>query len=233
MNLLSHGSGGNSDPLILAIIGLPIGGVFLYSGFQEWNKFKKVADIQTSKVRSMAAGLVELNGKVAAIKKLVSPITRQDCVYYRVEHQIYVRGKRGGSWVTTSVDTQTENFYLQDETGKVEVDPKLAEIDIPLDKIEYKNKLLAARERDIEYVLAVGDTVFAIGTAKNKPGVKTAKNEDNFVVAKGESDGFFYISDKKEKDVQTNLSTKSHLLIGLGAVITIASFAYLVYRFAF
>ncbi len=226
MNLLSSE---NSDPLLYAIMGVPIGGFILYSGFKEWTKFKKIADIPTSKVRSMAAGLVELNGKVLPTKKLVSPITKQDCVYYRVEHQIYVRGKRGGSWITTNVKIEYNNFFLQDETGKVEIDPKPSEMDIPSDVI----KLTGVNTRDIEYVLAAGDVVYVLGTAKNKPGVKTAKNEDNFIITKGESDPFYYITDKKEKDVQSNLSGKAQLFIALGALITIASFAYIVYRFAF
>ncbi|MDP3741768.1 MAG: GIDE domain-containing protein [Candidatus Micrarchaeota archaeon] len=209
-----------------------VGGIMLYAGFSNWNKFKKIADLSTSKARSMAAGLVELSGKVLPAKKLVSPITKQECTYYRVEHQIYMRGRRGGgSWVTTNTKTECENFFLEDDTGKVEVDPKLAEIDIPLDKIEYNRKFLGAKERDIEYVLAKGDVAYVLGTAKNKPGVKTAKNEDNFIVTQGEGDKFFYISDKSEKDVRSNLSTSAYLLIGLGALAVIGSFAYIVYSF--
>lgn len=230
--LLSHGSDAGDNLSIYALLGIPFGGLLMYFGFQEWNKFKKVADTPTSKVRSMAAGLVELNGKVAPIKKLISPITNQECVYYKVEHQIYVRSKHSGSWITTNTKTEFENFFLDDSTGKVEIDPKLAEIDIPLDKIEYKNKLLA-KERDVEYVLAVGDTVFVLGTAKNKPGVKTAKNQENFIVTKGESDPFYYITDKKEVDVQAKISTSAKFMIVAGAVIAVASVAYLVYLFFF
>lgn len=226
MDLLSHRSSSNGDLTLHALVGILVGLFIFYNGFKAWNKFKKVADISTSKVRSMAAGLVELNGKVTVIKKLVSPITKRDCVYYKVEHQVYVRSRRGGNWVTTSVKSEFENFFLEDDTGKVEIDPRLAELDIPQDFVKtYGN------QRDIEYFLAPGDTVYALGTAKNKPGVKVAKNEDNFIVTKGESDPFFYISDKKEKDVQGTLSGSAKWQVGIGAVIFLASLAYLVYRF--
>ncbi len=233
MNLLAYrtyGASNNSDLTTYAFIGIPVGLFILYTGFKEWNKFKKVADTPTSKVRSMAAGLVELNGKVATIKKLVSPITKHDCVYYKVEHQIYVRSKNGGSWVTTSVKTDFQNFYLQDETGKVEVDPRQAELDIPSDYIT-PQLYMNGSQRDIEYFLAPGDAVYTLGTAKNKPGVKTAKNEENFIITKGDSDPFYYITDKKEKDVQASLSHGAEWQVGIGAVVFLASLAYLVYSF--
>lgn len=231
MDLLSHrSSASDSDLTLYALVGIPLGLFVFYSGFKEWNKFKKVADTPTSKVRSMAAGLVELNGKVAAIKKLVSPIKKRECVYYKVEHQVYMRGKHGGSWVTTSVKEDFTNFYLQDDTGKVEVDPRKADIDIPHDYVT-KEIFSMGSQRDVEYFLSPGDTVFILGTAKIKPGAKTAKNEENLIMAKGESDPFFYITDKKEVDVQKNLSWQSKGAVAIGAVISLASIAYLVYRF--
>lgn len=219
----------SGDAGLYAMLGVPAGIVVMFFGFREWNKFRKVADIPTSKARSMAAGLVELNGNVVPIQKLKSPISGADCVYYKVEHQVYVRNKRGGSWVTTSVKKDFQNFYLKDETGKVEIDPRLADIDIPSDKTTYRQVLLQ-RERDIEYWLAPGDIVYALGTAKIKPGVKSAVNEENFIVTQGEGDKFYYISDKKEKDVQGALKNKAMLMIGGGALITVASLAYLLWR---
>ena len=119
---------------------------------------------------------------------------------------------------------------MKDETGKVEVDPRLADMDIPQDKITYNNSLLR-QERDIEYWLAPGDVVYALGTAKNKPGVKSAVNENNFTLTKGENDSFYYITDKKDKDVQGSLKGKAMWMIGGGAVITVAALAYLVLTF--
>jgi len=230
MNLSLLRTPSNSDLTAYAFIGIPVGLFIFYNGFKEWNKFKKVADTPTSKVRSMAAGLVELNGKVIAIKKLISPITKKECVYYKVEHQVYVRNKNSGSWITISVKTKFENFFLEDGTGKVEVDPRLAELDIPQDHIT-PHLYLTGSQRDIEYFLAPGDTVYTLGTAKNKPGVKTAKNEDNFIITKGESDLFYYITDKKEKDVQGKLSGSAKLQVAGGAIICLASLGYLVYKF--
>ncbi len=228
MNLLSHRSGGSSDDFtIYALIGIPLGGFIFFNGFNTWNKYRKVADIATSRVRSMAAGLVELNGKVVSSKNtLTSPVTKAKCVYYKVEHQVYVRGKRSGSWVTTNKKTAFENFFLEDETGKVEVNPQKAEVDIPEDNVKtYGN------QRDIEYFLAPGDVVYLLGTAKIKQCVKSAKNQENFLITRGESDQFYYITDKKEKEVQSNLSKAAALQVLGGAIVFLVSLAYLVYRF--
>lgn len=221
--LLSSNNGGNL--FFYAIIGLFIGLAAFYHGLKQWLKFKKVADTPTSKVRSMAAGLVELNGKVTAIKQLVSPVSKAKCVYYKVEHQIYIRSKNGGSWVTTSTDTNLANFLLEDDTGKVEIAPQKAELDIPIDKTKY----YGFNRRDLERFLALDDPVYVLGTAKTRPGVKTAKNADALIVTQGEGDKFFYITDKKEKDVQHGLSSSSKWSVVGGIIITALSAGYLIF----
>ncbi len=202
-----------------ALMGVPIGLVAIYFGFQHWNKYVKVRDIPTSKARSMAAGLVELNGKVNAIKELLSPISKCKCVYFKVEHQRYIRTKNGGSWITYRVEEEFQNFYLKDETGKIEIDPRKAEIDIPQDKMHYYGLGM----RKIERFLAVNDDIYILGTAKIKPGVKSAVNEENFIMTKGESELFYYITDKKEKDVQKSLKLKALAVISIGLVISIGA----------
>ena len=49
--------------------------------------FGFVKNVATSKIRSMAVGLVELNGKVKTYSKeglLVSPVNKKKCVHYEV-----------------------------------------------------------------------------------------------------------------------------------------------------
>ncbi len=217
----------SNDPIFLAIIGIPIGLLIFFLGFSTWNVFRRVEDTPTSKVRSMAAGFIELNGKVKEIKTLTSPVSQATCVYYNVEHQTYVRSKNGGSWHTTSIDTGFQNFYLQDETGKVEIDPRKAGIDIPTDKTKY----YTSDRRDVECYLAPGDMVYTLGTAMIKPGVRSANNPENFIVTQGEGDKFFYISDKKEADVQKHLSNSAKIQIIIGGIILLLSLSYLVFRF--
>ena len=212
---------------IYAIIGVFVGLFALYYGFTQWNKFRKVADTSTSKVRSMAAGLVELNGKTIAINLLISPVSRKECVYYKVEHQTYVRSKNGGHWVTTSIDQRHENFYLQDDTGKVEIDPRKADIDAPQKKIQY----YGGSRRDIEYFLSPGGDCYVLGTAKIRPGVRTVENAASLIVTQGEGDKTFYITDKKEQDVQKNLLTKAQFGIIGGIMLTVISFGYLIFKF--
>ncbi len=223
--LLSSGN----NLFFYAILGTVLGIITFFTGFKTWNKFKKIADMSTSKTRSMAAGLVELNGTAVPIKPVISPVSGKPCVYYRVEHQSYVRSKHGGSWVTTTVDTGFEKFLLKDDAGKVEVDPENADVDIPSDNIKYYR---LHSKRDIEYYLAPGDNVFVLGTAKIKPGVKSAKNEENFLISKGEGDPFYYISDKKETDVQKHLSTSAKWQVYGGGIIFILSIGYIILTLA-
>ncbi len=222
----AYSSSSVDEFVMYAVAGVFIGIYAFYYGFTQWNKFKKVADTTTSKVRSMAAGLVELNGKTIAIKALTSPVSKQGCVYYKVEHQTYIRSEKGGHWITTSIDQEYENFYLQDDTGKVEVDPRKADIDIPQKKVQYYGS-----RRDIEYFLSPDGDCYVLGTAKIRPGVRTVDNAASLIVTQGEGDNTFYITDKKEQDVQKNLYQRAQIGIIAGLMLTTISFGYLIFKF--
>ncbi len=210
-----------------AIVGVLVGIFMLFYGFTQWTKFKKVADTSTSNVRSMAAGLVELSGKTTAINVLTSPVSRKQCVYYKVEHQTYIRGKRGGSWITTSIDRAYENFYLEDDTGKVEVDPRKADIDIPQKKVQY----YGGSRRDIEYFLSPENNCYVLGTAKIRPGIRSVENAASLIVTQGEGDKTFYITDKKEEAVQKSLYQRAIFGIVGGILLTAIGLVYLFFKF--
>ncbi len=220
------------------------GSGILLIGFYQWKKYQKIADISTSKVRAIAVGLVELSGKVVPIKLVSSPLSKTKCVYFKALHQIYQQDKSGKYWATVSVKESSSNFYLEDETGKVEVDPTSAEVDIIIDgaaKTEatgskYISKsytyplksIVVVNYRDVEFRLDPGDSIYLMGTAKIRPGVKSAKNEDNLIITKGENDSFYYISDKDENNAKTKLSGNAKALILVGAALIIISVTFFV-----
>ncbi len=207
--------------LIHSSVVLLLGLGALYYGFKQWKKYRLIADLSTSKARSMAAGFVELHGKVKPIKTLVSPVSKAKCVYYKVEHQI----RRKGGWHTTNVEKEFQNFYVEDETGKIEVDPRQADMDIPKDNVKIGRELFATK-RLVEYYLAPGDEVHIVGTAKIKPGVKSADNPENFLITKGENNPFYYISDKKESTLLSKLSRDAYIYLGIGTVVFLGALVF-------
>ena len=198
---------------VVALFALPVSVIPTAIGFFKWKKYRKVADIPTSTVRGMAAGLVELNGKVKSIKLLTSPLTKTKCVYYKKQHQVYHQGKHSG-WRNAGVEENFENFYLDNNTGKVEVNPELANITLQVNETRTRGD-----QRDLEYILSPGHTVYVLGTATIRPGVKNVEKANDFIITKGQNDPFFYISDKKEAQVKAAVKSDAMIyLIAGGAM---------------
>lgn len=101
-----------------------VAGPFLFArGFMNFRKRQLIANTPTAKIRSMAIGLVEVNG-VAEPRSLVSaPFSGRSCVYWQVE--VAVKGKN--SWSTVHRNSSGQPFFLRDETGLAMVYPKGAE----------------------------------------------------------------------------------------------------------
>ncbi|MBI3291921.1 MAG: hypothetical protein HYZ73_03820 [Elusimicrobia bacterium] len=104
----------------------------VYSAFQYVLK-RLVEDIPRSRVRSVAMGICELQGVVRAwrppIKTYYSGL---DCVLYRFRLERLSRDRNRETWHTIQEGKVLTPFYLEDETGKIVVNPDrmLLELDL-------------------------------------------------------------------------------------------------------
>ena len=114
------------DLTILFFLGL----VGILSGMKDYLFVRKVKDTPTSKVSSAAVGLVELAGEAEDKKPERSPVSRTPCTYWRVTGEYYHEGKHGG-WRLFHTAQSRDDFYLQDDTGKMLIEPEGADVDIP------------------------------------------------------------------------------------------------------
>jgi len=113
-------------------------GIWLFfDGFKKWRRKRLIENIPTSKIRSMAMGLVELQGKAQQwIYSLKGPLTGRSCVFYKYLIERYERRGKNSSWVKVADGGSYDNlFHLDDGTGKVLVNPKRAELN--LDKPDF------------------------------------------------------------------------------------------------
>ncbi|MFH1222470.1 MAG: GIDE domain-containing protein [Candidatus Micrarchaeota archaeon] len=117
-----------------AIFGFVVGMGLLLDGVGKFLLLQKIKNTPTSKVRSVAIGLTEVFGKAKCKENMISPVVRQKCVYHKLVGEYYRSGKHGG-WRKIYEYTSMNPFYIEDETGKILVDPKDAEIDIPSDSV--------------------------------------------------------------------------------------------------
>jgi len=225
----------DNELFIYATIGFFVGIYFFFKGFKWLKQKKTIENIPTSKIRSIAMGLVEIFGKIIPAKKqtIVSPFSNKKCVYYKYTIEEYRKTGKSSHWVTVKKNEQSVPFYLKDNTGKVLVDPTNAKIEIPKDfeynshlmrnppitvkKFLSQNKLshsflgLNKTMRYREYFIEPGEELYVMGTAGDNPYVEnttSTKNEEDVMIQKGNNKQFYYISDKSEHEVLKNFRWK-------------------------
>ncbi len=105
-------------------------GTFVFAdGFRAMRLQRIIADTPTAKVRSLAMGLVELQGAVAARSRVTAPFTARPCAWWEIEVQTPSDSGKGlRQWHTVYRETSGQPFYLSDGTGEVLVYPQGAEV---------------------------------------------------------------------------------------------------------
>ena len=251
---MTHSKG---DPIVLALLGI-IGGIVMFVfGFKQRKRYKIIEATPTSKVRSLAVGLVELQGQAeieaAAMK---SPFSQCDCVYY--SYLIEQRKKSGKrtTWVTVAKGQSESPFRLKDSTGSILILPKGAQCSFAVDQ-EYRTQLFSSAREDLfksgldrigfnyqgffgekplrcyETYILPGDALFVLGTATRKKIIQDSEvNQDNLYITSG-SEGFFMIADHSEKEILKSLRWQIYAMIYGGPVLTVAGLYYVLFRLGF
>lgn len=220
----------HTAPLFIFGIPLLVGGIILFFyGFFEFKKRQLVENTPTSKIRSIAMGLVEIVGEVVPIEHglFKSPFSETDCVYYKYTvDELRSTGKHT-QWVTIKQDEKRWRFYLKDETGMVLVDPEKAKIAIAMGN-EFRSGLRKDPPEGVmrfletcnlshdsflgfnktmryrEWFIAPKENLYIMGTAGENPFVDhtNVKNEtEDVMIHKGDYEKFYYISDKSERQI--------------------------------
>lgn len=147
---------------------------FFYSPRGRFLKLQ--ATLPTSKIRSMAMGLVEVEGKAMMAEPLATRIKARDCIGYIYTIENITKNNQGKyTYTTVSEETVCNPFYIEDDTGKVCVDPTGIELVwIPLTD-QYTNN----RKRYSQYVLNTGDHILLIGKATSRDQVLTIERDSS------------------------------------------------------
>jgi E3 Ubiquitin ligase len=119
--------------IVWCIIGF-FGGIYLFiQGFRLLQRRHLILNTPVSKIRSVSLGMVELNGLAIGPYTVVAPITGRSCYYYRTVAWEWKRSGRSSEWVKVAAECLHVPFFLDDNTGKVLVDPRGADLDIHRD----------------------------------------------------------------------------------------------------
>lgn len=121
-------------PLLLwGVIGLCLGVYIFIRGFQLLQRRHLILDTPVSKIRGASMGMVELNGLAAGPYTTVAPITARPCYYYRTLAWEWKQEGKNKRWVKVAAESMHVPFFLDDNTGKVLIDPRGAELDLHRD----------------------------------------------------------------------------------------------------
>lgn len=212
-------------------------------GFKMLRLKRLIENIPTSKIRSVAMGLTEVKGEVTRSLQdyLKSPFTNVDCIHFHYKIEEYRRSGKRKRWVTVSSGSKSVPFFVKDETGEMIVHPKGAKFDIPIDNkfgfsrnetpphlnvddnISIKSFFgFSKRLRFSESFVEPGNNVYVLGSAKNsefKDTIDSNLSHTQIMIAKGENEKVFYISDHSEKGIVRKKTWQSALgILGGGAL---------------
>ena len=98
-------------------------------GFRAMRLQRLIQDTPTARVRSMAMGLVELEGALRGRSRSRAPFSDCDCVWWEVEVQTLRQSNKGmRSWNTVHREQSGHPFYVDDGTGTALIYPQGATV---------------------------------------------------------------------------------------------------------
>jgi hypothetical protein len=118
------------DSWLLFVFTAGVGAYLFYRGLRLLQRERLVLNTPCSKVRSASMGLVEMSGQAVGPHTIPSPATGRSCFYYRTLAWQSKRSAGNRRWQKVAEESFHLPFYLDDNTGRVLVDPQGAELDI-------------------------------------------------------------------------------------------------------
>jgi hypothetical protein len=115
------------------VVGICAGiGLFIY-GFRLLQRRRLILDTPFSKIRSAAMGMVEISGLAVGPYTMIAPITARPCYYYRTLVWEWKQHGKNKEWVKVAGECMHLPFFVDDNTGRVLVDPQGADLDLHRD----------------------------------------------------------------------------------------------------
>ncbi len=128
-----------NDDIGYAALGLGAGVYYFFRGFRSLQRKQLIEGLPTSKIRSIAMGLVEVVGTAVGEPSVAAPFTLRKCFGAKCRIDRWQSDRRGGHWVKVHEEYLGVPFQVEDETGRVRVDATGAELDQPCD-FDYDTK---------------------------------------------------------------------------------------------
>jgi len=167
-----------SQRLLWAALAVVVGPALFVRGFRLLERKRLIMDIPRSTIRSAALGPIEISGTAVGPYTLVAPVSRSDCLYYRVA----VQSNPNVDQKNLKMRELCVPLYLDDGTGKVMIYPAHCDLQMEAsDRREDYGKVGVAlaglpfggdAEFLQEYCIRPGDQLFVLGDLQENPWAK-------------------------------------------------------------
>ncbi len=173
-------------------------------------------------------GVVEVQGKVEQLEAglLTTKYTDTPAVAHEYKLQRHEENRStesGAEWQTVDSGTETQPFYVTDETGSVAVDPDGATVSLDTEKISGGSEIDigpvdASTNKRYEGRLAPGDRVHVFGQKRHAQG--DGPDGERFYIGDGGETDTFSVSDTTETRTMVRYigGGLTSLLLGLAAL---------------
>ena len=172
-------------------------------GFFLLQRRRLILDTPFSKIRSASMGMVEVSGLAVGPYTMIAPVTGRACYYYRTVIQEYKQQGKNKQWVIVAGECMHLPFFVDDNTGRVLVDPRGADLDLHCDfEQEFCNSFFTTKDpapanvnaflsrhgiatsnkiKVEEYCIKPKNSLFILGTLAENPGCDVTPHplEDN------------------------------------------------------
>ena len=199
-----------------------------YNSLKNLKLKRLIENVPTSKMRSVAMGLVELKGKIEVSDKVLEdPFDKKKCVFWRVHIEERVKRGKHGRWITRHKAKGQVPFFISDDSGSVLIKLEGANMDdvkrdsqyetallfsdkLPLNVRNYCNKnrirfrgLFGGKKRmrcRVTY-LEPNDNIYVLGHARPLLQKEIKNSKSATAAIEMVNNSVFIVSDKSEKEL--------------------------------
>lgn len=172
-------------------------GLFIY-GFRLLQRRRLILDTPFSKIRSAAMGMVEISGLAVGPYTMIAPITARACYYYRTLVWEWKQSGKNKQWVKVAGECMHVPFFVDDNTGRMLVDPRGADLELHRDfEQEFCDSFFTTKEpapsnvrgflarhgvvtnnkiKVEEFCIKPKNALFILGTLAENPGIEITPN---------------------------------------------------------
>jgi len=216
------------DGGLFGVLLLCAGLYMFYNSLKNLKLKRLIENVPTSKMRSVAMGLVELKGKIEVSDKVLEdPFDKKKCVFWRVHIEERVKRGKHGRWITRHKAKGQVPFFISDDSGSVLIKLEGANMDdvkrdsqyetallfsdkLPLNVRNYCNKnrirfrgLFGGKKRmrcRMTY-LEPNDNIYVLGHARPLLQKEIKNSKSVTAVIEMVTNSVFIVSDKSEKEL--------------------------------